>query len=139
MHSLTRSPNQRPIAPTPSPLPLILRDDSLGELNLTRLVPEQIVPEDVLPDGRAVIEREVQRQGRAGVPVPDLGGVDAVPVGELVGALQEVVDGGADGPVRARHQGGVPERLVEVPLLAAGRQVEERDYFLCCVLLRVCG
>lgn len=60
---------------------------------------EHVGAQDVVPRGRAVVARELQHEGRAGVPVPDLGGVDAMPDGGRVRALEEVVDGRADGAV----------------------------------------
>jgi hypothetical protein len=44
--------------------------------------------------GGAALRRQAERERRAGIPVPELGGVDAVPVADLAGR-EQVVDGGA--------------------------------------------
>jgi hypothetical protein len=119
---LTRCSHQRPASKALGPLPLSGCYD-----NLRRLPMEDVRAQTRLPRRRAVVQRLRERQRRAGVVVPDLGRVDLVPVRPADGAFEEVVDGGADGAVAARHEGRVAERLNEVALLRIGRQVELGD------------
>lgn len=101
----------------PGLLPLIGRND-----NLRALAPEYIRAQHMLPDGLPVVVGQVQSHGSAGVVVPDLGLVDAVPVAPAGRRLEEVVDGRRDGAVAVRL--GVPEGLDKVALFNVGLQAE---------------
>ena len=87
-----------------------------------RLVSVQ--PEDLLSDsGNAV--PGAQAQGAAGVVVPDLGGVDPVPVRAFACPEQEV-----DGGPRRSAIGGGPPRLGEAAAFGVGFESEEFDDLL---------
>ncbi|KAK4135698.1 AIP3-domain-containing protein [Trichocladium antarcticum] len=117
----------RPVAVALGALPLPRGDDHLGLVAL-----EDIGAQHNLAHAGAVVVGERQGEGRAGVVVPDLGGVDAVPERLADGALEEVVDGGAGGAVAVGRldQQRVPEGLLEVALLRVGDEAELGDDLL---------
>src|SRR3546814_5757590 len=82
-----------------------------------------------LRHGGAGFCREAEPQGRAGMPVPDLDRIDAVPVRALA-RLQQEID-----RRRARPAGGVglriTEGLGEIPTFGMRLQAERGDDLVC--------
>src|SRR5262245_7512962 len=66
-----------------------------------------------------------QQQRRAGVPVPDLGRIDAMPARNLAGLEQEVDRRRVGPPQRPAHR--ISERLAVMPALRMRLQAEQTD------------
>jgi hypothetical protein len=100
-------------------LPLPPVNDDLGPLSA-----EDAGSKSLLSDRLAVVIGQVQVERGAGVVVPDLGDVDAVPDGLADVAFNEVVDGSAGRAVGVASGGGVTERLYKVAFLNVGDELE---------------
>ena len=107
-------------------LPAPGRHDSLGTL-----ARRQIRAEHEAANRSGLGVGDLQHQRRAGVKMPDLGGVDAVPV-RAFAARQQEIDRGRRGPPAPRipgyaRKGGIAKRLAEMAALGMRTQVEQPD------------
>src|SRR4029078_11051355 len=110
--------DQRPVAGALGGLPGVRRHDRLGLLAGRKVRPELETP---LP----VIVSDLQRQRASRVIVPDLDGVDAVPVRTLA-ARQQEMDRGRPRPAICVCA-GIAKRLLIMRALRMRLQIEPRD------------
>ena len=113
--------NERPVAERFRRLPGICWHGGLRPLAI-----REVGSEADRFDGCSIL-RDAQSERRAGVEMPDLNGINAVPVRALA-ALQQKVDGGRTGA--AVGTGLVAKGLAKMPTLGMRRKPEQADDLL---------
>ncbi|KAI9151911.1 hypothetical protein HJFPF1_09124 [Paramyrothecium foliicola] len=114
---------ESPLPRTLSLLPFICGNDDLWAL-----ATKDLRSQGPLAHRTPIIVGQEEVQGSSGVVVPNLCLVDLVPDGLALPALEEIVDGGADGAVPVRLR--VTEGFHKVSLLDIGNQAKLLDDLL---------